>query len=763
MNKKIWGILIIICCGCASKNIKNNTIDFSSLLKEMTNKKGLAQFPSPEYRLMQSSSWDRAQTDPDDSLTWFANQDNNHSIREEKVGDRKEYVIMDSQGPGVITRWWIPSSAGLEHRTLRIYLDGNPEPVVFENYWSFINGSSYVKWPYAFVASDEKDAIYQYSLPVGHPKQFGADFYLPIPYAKSCKVTLDDKPFYYAINYREYTENTKILSFSKEDFDKNRALQASMANGLLTTTTSTKNVLRQSRKLAQGQSLEIIMPSGENAINAIQLNINSKENKQKNRGTVLQINFDGEETVWSPVSEFFGGGVYGRPVKNNRIEVSEKGLMISKWLMPYKKSAKVILKNYGIEEVDAELIVSTEKYDWNENSMHFHAKWHEEAPLNTPPFKDWNYVTIEGKGLYVGDVLTIHAENPQWWGEGDEKIYIDGEKFPSHLGTGLEDYYGFAWGMANFFNSPFISMPNRDARGKDNWTGYTTVSRMRHLDAIPFKSSLKLDIEAWQTIGGTSYSVTSFWYAFPGTIDNIKTDEETILRKLPDFLGFNILKSPGEKHSNPAGIGLTKPLGNRSIRQVGNHLDLLKWKQKEIEKPLDLDSNNEYGSAGYHLFGVKAYDTRNQLFVTDSLQSLPDFVKSISFLNVKSNFQNTVFKMPNKDSIFYFSGAIETICTNGEKEILSFTVGKDVPLRFRLGIMTDNTGSYDKVGEYLKIISSNGGNSGDVPLANSNRFPDWYFFDLSGMKPGEKITIKGKTKNANDIFSLGAITFDVKN
>ena len=103
---------------------------------------------------------------------------------------------MDAKGPGAITRWWIPLEDGLKNTTLRIYLDGNPEPVISENYHSFLNGSSYVKRPFAFVASDEKDAIHQYNLPVGHPKQVGADFYLPIPYAKSCKVTLDNKPFF---------------------------------------------------------------------------------------------------------------------------------------------------------------------------------------------------------------------------------------------------------------------------------------------------------------------------------------------------------------------------------------------------------------------------------------------------------------------------------------------------------------------------------------------------------------------------------------
>jgi hypothetical protein len=71
---------------------------------------------------------------------------------------------MDAKGPGAITRWWIPLEDGLKNTTLRIYLDGNPEPVISENYHSFLNGSSYVKWPFAFVASDEKDVIHQYNL-----------------------------------------------------------------------------------------------------------------------------------------------------------------------------------------------------------------------------------------------------------------------------------------------------------------------------------------------------------------------------------------------------------------------------------------------------------------------------------------------------------------------------------------------------------------------------------------------------------------------
>ena len=46
----------------------------------------------------------------------------------------------------------------------------------------------------------------------------------------------------------------------------------------------------------------------------------------------------------------------------------------------------------------------------------------------------------------VGDTLALHNGAAAWWGEGDEKIFVDGETFPSHFGTGSEDYYGYSFG-----------------------------------------------------------------------------------------------------------------------------------------------------------------------------------------------------------------------------------------------------------------------------------------------------------------------------
>jgi hypothetical protein len=147
--------------------------------------------------------------------------------------------------------------------------------------------------------------------------------------------------------------------------------------------------------------------------------------------------------------------------------------------------------------------------------MHFHANWR--SGLTPGTEADWNYIEIQGQGTYVADTLSVYNPSERWYGEGDERIYIDGESFPSHLGTGTEDYYGYAWGMANVWSSSFISAPSRDSRGKADWRGHQTVSRERVLDAIPFTTSLKFDMEVgvWFHIQAT-YSVGVMWYGRPG-------------------------------------------------------------------------------------------------------------------------------------------------------------------------------------------------------------------------------------------------------
>ena len=195
----------------------SDIVSLVSLLNEMTRRESLSEIP--QYELKQVSSFDRTQKGPEDPDNWFNNKDYGYYIRKEVTKDRTEYVIMDETGPGCIVRWWIPMENTYRNCNVRIYLDGKSEPVVEENYHDFISGRSFIKEPFAFISSDEKDSTLQAGLPIGHPKQMGADLYFPIPYSTSCKITLDDYPFYYVINFRSYKPQIVVESFGIEAFE----------------------------------------------------------------------------------------------------------------------------------------------------------------------------------------------------------------------------------------------------------------------------------------------------------------------------------------------------------------------------------------------------------------------------------------------------------------------------------------------------------------------------------------------------------------
>jgi hypothetical protein len=750
----------------ACNNIRKNrfgkfqTVSLVSLLTEMTNREAITRFP--DYTLKQLSSWDRTQTGPDDPKTWFNNADYGYYIRKEVNNGGDEYVIMDEKGPGCIVRWWIPLEYTYKNRKIRIYIDGLEVPAIEENYHDLISGKSFVKEPFAFISSDEKDSSRQFSLPVGHPKQIGADFYLPIPFSKSCKITLDDNPFYYVIDYRLYHPEKIVESFSTKVFARAQKEIARTAELLSGNETFSYDISRK-QNILPGQALEIDLPEGSNAVRSIRVRFDSEPDKQTLRSSVLQFHFDNTVTGWCPVSEFFGGGVYLRPVKNRMSIVTDDGLLQSNWVMPYQQSASIQLRNYGSSPITVELGIAASSYHWDPNSMYFHTNWREDAPINTTTPIDWSYLKAEGKGVYAGDVLTVHAFSKGWWGEGDEKIYLDNEKFPSQLGTGLEDYYGYAWGMAHQFSSPFISVPLRDARGKADWSGYTTVSRIRLLDAIPFNTALNVNVEAWLHDSTVSFSNATYWYARPGVTGNTSSDEQTIKRTLPDYHSQSLEVMPGTTYPDPTRNGLVIPEGDGSIRYAGNHLDLLAWRSPEEIKPLDADADGLYGTAGYSLFNVKRFHARAMKFLEDSAKTLPDFVGSIRLFGEKhSLLQDCWLIDPKQPDVKIITGATIIEGKTGiEKELVQINLAQNVPGVFRLGIMTDNLDDYNRIGKSIRVMISGRGDSGTILLAESNRVPDWYFFDIFNSKPGDIITVSGICRNDSiPKVAVGGISFD---
>lgn len=116
--------------------------------------------------------------------------------------------------------------------------------------------------------------------------------------------------------------------------------------------------------------------------------------------------------------------------------------------------------------------------------------------------------------MFVGSNLQITNPTEAWWGEGDEKIYVDGERFPSTFGTGTEDYYGYAWSSNQTFVRPYHAQPRSDGPGN---MGQSSVARYHIADPIPYTKSFKFDLEMWHWAEvQATFARTVYWYAKPG-------------------------------------------------------------------------------------------------------------------------------------------------------------------------------------------------------------------------------------------------------
>jgi hypothetical protein len=124
-------------------------------------------------------------------------------------------------------------------------------------------------------------------------------------------------------------------------------------------------------------------------------------------------------------------------------------------------------------------------------------------------------LTTQGTGRYVGTHL--HVWNPRggWWGEGDDKFFVDGEKFPSSFGTGSEDYFGYAWSSDGHFSRPY----HNQILNEEN-AGHVDDNRWHISDSIPFTTSLEADIEKYfPNDRPTLYAAEVFWYLNAGGTD----------------------------------------------------------------------------------------------------------------------------------------------------------------------------------------------------------------------------------------------------
>ncbi|MCC8426520.1 glycoside hydrolase family 172 protein [Mucilaginibacter sp. UR6-11] len=496
----------------------------SSLLKEIVDYSSVVRWPQPFYNEEQASSYDRKSVSPNQP-GWFANADASQYIRTETVEGHQEHVMMDADGPGAVVRFWLTTfkRAG----KIRIYFDNNTLPEItipaYDLLQSGLPLGKALLSPHSSYEAKQKG---------------GSTLYLPMPYAKHCKITFEDndpdnQPRYYQVNYRTYPAGTRVETFTLKNLQTLSALTADVDNKLLRPDNiAAGHALKTSQLIQPKKQITVQLPRASSAIKFISIKIKTDDRQdyeQALRSTVLKIDFDGEQTVWCPISDFSGSGVGGNPIQSWYRTVNADGEIISRWVMPYKKTAKITLLNLGDKSITASLKVVSDKRKWDINTMYFHADWKNQ--VNVPitqcdkdlPATDWDFNTITGKGIFLGDTFAVYNHMHKWYGEGDQKIWIDGQSFPAEYGTGTEDYYNTSWAPVVLYQTPFANAPRAD--NGDSF-GNNTFTRTRNLDKVPFTKSFRFSLETlgWEN-GTADFAATTYWYGFKGAKSSVASNQ----------------------------------------------------------------------------------------------------------------------------------------------------------------------------------------------------------------------------------------------
>lgn len=247
------------------------------------------------------------------------------------------------------------------------------------------------------------------------------------------------------------------------------------------------------------------------------------------RTLVIRMYWDGEETpsVETPLGDFFCNGWCERSnVTSVLIAVNPAGGMNSYWQMPFRKSAKITIENLDDEEAGLYYQITYALTDISEDMGYFHIQWRRSNPL---PYKEVHTIIdgIKGQGHYVGTYFAWGVNNTGWWGEGEIKFYLDGDKeFPTICGTGTEDYIGGAWnfefpqGEYGVFSNHFSGLhqvikPDGLYRSQQRFGMY----RWHMLDPIRFEEELKVTIQVlgWRSKGRflplqDDIASVAYWY-----------------------------------------------------------------------------------------------------------------------------------------------------------------------------------------------------------------------------------------------------------
>ena len=417
----------------------------------------------------------------------------------------KTATLADLTGPGAVVRLWSANPNG----QIKVYIDDAPTPVIDAPFANLFDGS-----------------LPAFAPPLTQASSGGFYSYLPLPYAKHCRITVDDPHgLYYQVNSLTFAPNTSVRPFALPLTDADQAALQTAVRAWKSLGGSSPPLQRWGHArlvaLLAGKTCEVARFQGPGVIQSLQFDAPKTADLRR---LVLRGYFDGHRTpdIEAPVADFFGSGYGHRPFTSLLLSQSETGVMTAFFPMPFARSARFTVENgLGKNLVVSWSAVLVRQSFRPAETGYFHAQWSQEVTKRGLPHL---WARARGQcGHFVGIVQTMAGARGLGFLEGDEQFRVDAQAWGTSLvpttlvgpwnGTGTEDCFNSGW----YFDKGTNALPVNGVLVKDQSGGMGRINAYRWFlnDAPVFQRSLDAQIEhgGANDAPNTYYSSVAYWYA----------------------------------------------------------------------------------------------------------------------------------------------------------------------------------------------------------------------------------------------------------
>lgn len=439
-------------------------------------------------------------------------------------------VIAEDHGAGEVGSIWFTRDGGNVRAigTIRIELDG--QVVLDARLQSVVDGvlGAPFVWPLVANSAQSPGGVY---------------IKVPMPYRHSMRISVATNLQYYHVGYRRFASADGIATFSPSDpaLDVIDTLRAAGTADPKPTQRAAAHGKRDV-DLAADTGQTIAEWAGPGAISAVHLRLPAPADRLM-AGLRLQIEFDGQTMVDSPLGEFFGAGLGAESVRSlmfATIPQPDGSVALSAWWpMPFARSARVTLVNTtgdAASGIDSAVLIAPDA-QWasalaSGRAGYFTARSHA-GP--TTLGQDWSFADERGHGKFMGVSHTIRgsrtktafSDDAPYFLEGAERVYTDGSASPQWYGTGTEDFYEGGWYFKNGtrFSDPLNGQPDQRTAAGGCADYCVTVYRLTLAESVSYHSALRFGIEhGKRSMVQPDYSSTAFLYTQPNDTEKFGDD-----------------------------------------------------------------------------------------------------------------------------------------------------------------------------------------------------------------------------------------------